>query len=672
MTASANPPDLLQHHAPSREQLIYWLHEASEIEHNLMCCYLYAAFSIKTGDPRWSPAQAQAVAAWSRTITSVAMEEMTHLCLVGNLMNALGGTAHLGRPVFPVDPGPYPAHFVIRLQPFSLATVEHFMFLERPVTSAVHEAAGFEPLRSYQRGSATERISPGARDYATVGQLYATLRQGLDAFAQEHGESALFMGDPALQIDSTQAPLPGVCTVTNLQEAHRALDTIVAQGEGAGDEHVQSHFSRFSRIAQELAAEQARDAAFDAAWPAATNPVMNPPPTPQGKVHVNHPDATALLDFGNALYTASLRCLLQGFAGRGRAAKAPWLSASFALMRGLVPVGQALAERPASDAVAGVNAGLTFTPLRTLSLLAEPGSAAFVSARLKELLERSDSLAQVVGQPGGQALVFAGRERVTAILREHAAKLSDLAAQSAGKLSGASAQPTSLPAMAASISATTPPQADPVETVVGKSITIHFEARRCIHSRHCVLEAPTVFKANTPGEWIYPDTMAVEALVEVAHRCPSGAIRYTPAAGGQAETAPPVNVLRVRENGPYAVSASLQIAGADDGFRATLCRCGQSQRKPWCDGSHGAAKFVASGEPPTGNLDPLAVRDGVLSVQPLRNGPLQVTGNLEICAGTGRAVARVTETRLCRCGQSGNKPFCDGSHLGAGFVADGA
>jgi CDGSH-type Zn-finger protein len=164
----------------------------------------------------------------------------------------------------------------------------------------------------------------------------------------------------------------------------------------------------------------------------------------------------------------------------------------------------------------------------------------------------------------------------------------------------------------------------------------------------------------------------VDALVEVAHRCPSGAIRYTPVAGGQAESAPPVNVLRVRENGPYAVSASLQIAGADDGFRATLCRCGQSQRKPWCDGSHGAAKFVASGEPPTGNLDPLAVRDGVLSVQPLRNGPLQVTGNLEICAGTGRAVARVTETRLCRCGQSGNKPFCDGSHLGAGFVADGA
>jgi hypothetical protein len=42
---------------PSREQLLYWLHEAAEIEHQLMCCYLYAAFSLKRSDPRWTPEQ---------------------------------------------------------------------------------------------------------------------------------------------------------------------------------------------------------------------------------------------------------------------------------------------------------------------------------------------------------------------------------------------------------------------------------------------------------------------------------------------------------------------------------------------------------------------------------------------------------------------------------------
>jgi CDGSH-type Zn-finger protein len=70
--------------------------------------------------------------------------------------------------------------------------------------------------------------------------------------------------------------------------------------------------------------------------------------------------------------------------------------------------------------------------------------------------------------------------------------------------------------------------------------------------------------------------------------------------------------------------------------------------------------------------DALAVRNGPLKVQPLRNGPLHVEGNLEICAGTGRTVARITEARLCRSGQSHNKPFCDLSHVAAQFEADGA
>ncbi|MBC7941117.1 MAG: CDGSH iron-sulfur domain-containing protein [Chitinophagaceae bacterium] len=210
-----------------------------------------------------------------------------------------------------------------------------------------------------------------------------------------------------------------------------------------------------------------------------------------------------------------------------------------------------------------------------------------------------------------------------------------------------------------------------MEWVRGDALSIRFEGGRCIHSRHCVLEAPTVFLANTPGEWIHPDTMAAAALVAVAHNCPSGAIGYRRHDGGPEESAPPVNSLRVRENGPYAVHAELRIAGQDDGFRATLCRCGQSANKPWCDGSHVAAGFQASGEPATGAVDPLAQRDGPLAVIPLKDGPLQVQGSLELCAGTGRTVARTTQTRLCRCGQSRNKPFCDLSHVAAGFQAAG-
>jgi CDGSH-type Zn-finger protein len=65
----------------------------------------------------------------------------------------------------------------------------------------------------------------------------------------------------------------------------------------------------------------------------------------------------------------------------------------------------------------------------------------------------------------------------------------------------------------------------------------------------------------------------------------------------------------------------------------------------------------------------LTVRDGPLQIDPQINGPLRILGNLEITSGTGRMVARVTSTKLCRCGQSANKPFCDGSHAKVGFVA---
>ena len=656
MTADTTPP--------SREQLLYWLHEAAEIEHHLMCCYLYAAFSLKRADPVWTPAQQSAVQSWRRSIMSVVFEEMTHLALVGNLVNALGAGPHMGRPALPVDAGPYPAGFVIRLAPFCAATIEHFKFLERPASEALADAQVFQPARSYQRAVPEGRLSPGPRDYDTVGALYEVLAASLQACAAAQGEAALFIGDPGLQVDASLAPLPGVTAVTDLASALQAIQTIVTQGEGAGSEHADSHFSRFTRIGEELAALTAADTTFEPAWPAANNPVMNAPiHSSDQRVHISEPRIARWLDIGNAMYTTSLRCLLQGFSVRAHAEKATWLSVSFALMRALVPVGEGLAARPASTAVGSPNAGLTFTPLRTLAALPMQGAAALVAERLGQLHRRALEL-PVVPVAGEAAGAWAG---VVDLLAQQQAVLLALAGHEAAAAPSSALSP---PAAASPIAA--PAAAKPViEVVHGRDLSIHFEARRCIHSRHCVLDAPSVFKANTPGEWIYPDTVSAEALVGVAHSCPSGAIRYVRHDGGLPEAAPAVNQLRIRENGPYAVHADLLIAGQPDGYRATLCRCGQSQNKPWCDGSHVPAGFTASGEPKTGAVDPLAVRDGPLQVTPLRNGPLQLQGNLEICAGTGRTVARITEARLCRCGQSKNKPFCDLSHLAAGFEADG-
>lgn len=651
---------------PSREQLLYWLHEAAEIEHHLMCCYLYAVFSLKRDDPRWTAAQRDAVQRWRRSILSVVYEEMTHLALVGNLANALGAGPHMGRPALPVDAGPYPAGFVIRLAPFCAATIEHFKFLERPASEALADAEGFVPPRAYRRAVPEGRLSPGPRDYDTVGELYEVLADSLRVCAAAQGETTLFVGDPALQVDASLAPLPGVAAVTDLASALRAIDTIVTQGEGAGAEHVDSHFSRFTRIGEELASLQADDPAFEPAWPAATNPVMNPPiHSADERVHISEPRIARWLDIGNAMYTTSLRCLIQGFSVRDRGEKATWLSASFALMRALVPVGEGLAARPATGEVGGPHAGLSFTPLRTLAAVPEHGAAALVAERLGQLRQRALELpvTPVAGEsPGAWAGVIDLLGQQQAALLAMTGQVGTVAASPA-----APAQPA-----AGTVAPVAPVAESPVEVVRGRDLTIRFEARRCIHSRHCVMDAPSVFKANTPGEWIHPDNASAEALVAVALSCPSGAIRYARHDGGAEEAAPAVNQLRIRENGPYAVHAPLLIAGKDDGQRATLCRCGQSSNKPWCDGSHGPAGFAATGEPKSGSVEPLAVRDGPLHVTPMRNGPLQVQGNLEICAGTGRTVARVTEARLCRCGQSRNKPFCDLSHLAAGFQADGA
>ena len=204
----------------------------------------------------------------------------------------------------------------------------------------------------------------------------------------------------------------------------------------------------------------------------------------------------------------------------------------------------------------------------------------------------------------------------------------------------------------------------------GKSVTVIFDGKRCIHARYCVLGAPAVFLANVKGPWIKPDGESVENLLHTIRQCPSGALTYRRHDGGPEEKAPAVNLVRIRENGPLSIHGDVALKGKGKLQRANLCRCGASKNTPFCDGSHKQAKFVASGEVPvSADMKPLPKRDGAVNVEPLPDGPLSVSGNLEIVTGTGASIARVTQAILCRCGTSKNKPFCDGSHVAAGFKA---
>jgi CDGSH-type Zn-finger protein/uncharacterized Fe-S cluster protein YjdI len=327
---------------------------------------------------------------------------------------------------------------------------------------------------------------------------------------------------------------------------------------------------------------------------------------------------------------------------------------ALALMRAIVPLAEHAARLPAGPSNPHCNAGMSFTALRDSAPL-PPGWAArlFFTERLHELAQAAAALTQTPRTTKAAAQLQALAQRA-----QHAF------AQLGAPAAVAAAAPTVAPAAQA---AATTQTVDGVEIVAGRDLTLQFEAKRCIHARFCVTGAPQVFLANVQGPWIHPDAMAVERLVDIAHACPSGAIRYVRHDDRPNEQAPPVNLITVREAGPYAFRGDLRLDAQAIGFRATLCRCGASKNKPFCDGSHKDAGFTASGEPPSGRTDMLPVRDGKVAIDPEPNGPLQVRGNVEVVSGTGRVVARVTQARLCRCGASNTKPFCDGSHQRIGF-----
>ncbi len=657
--------------ARHRSQLLMMLSEAAEIEHCLMCCYLYAAFSLKQSEAEELTApEAEAVRRWRKEIIGIATDEMLHLALANNLSIALGGRPHLRRFNFPISPGLFPADVVVELSPLDEGTLDHFIYLERPRDAEERDAAHFEKL-SYQRKGAVGRLMPFADDYATVGELYVSIAESVRVLVDTLGQEQVFVGSRGSQLSPQDFSLPGLRTIRTLDEALQAVSFIVHQGEGSPQNKAGSHFSRFCQIRQEWQALKTQRPSFSPIRPVARNPVMRSPIL-AGRIQIVEEPAVSLLDAGNVCYELMLHVL----AAQAEVGPAPEQAAlrrsvgeqTLCLMHAVADIGGLLTRLPANPNHPGVHAGLTFTVSRTELTFLTPATDSYaLGERYQALGERLRQLAESVPELTRHA---AQMQRYAAFWAQRHQQLAP--AEGAAPAAPAAAAPAPLPA------AVTPAaQAGfkSAEIIAGREAVLVFDSRRCIHSRHCVLGEPQVFIANKPGEWLYPDAATPERLMQVALNCPSGAVSVRGRKDGVEETPPPVNVARIRENGPLAFHADLEISGYPPGdaapFRATLCRCGQSRNKPFCDGSHGAAHFSASGEPETRESAPLALRNGRLRVDPLRNGPLEVSGNLELCAGTGRTVDRLTTVRLCRCGQSANKPFCDGTHAVVEFQADG-
>jgi hypothetical protein len=315
--------------APFREQLLHGLYEAAELEHNLMCTYLYAAFSLKQGEAEGLTAQeADAVERWRRAILDVAIEEMGHVCAVWNITAAIGGAPRFGRTNFPLDPGYLPAGVVVKLAPFNEATLQHFIHLERPEGSGEPDGEGFPLERTFLRAIAAPRLTPMGIDYATVGEFYAALGAGLRGLVAQVDESAAFCGDRALQLSENEIDLGGVRPVVCLKTALAAFDAIVLQGEGAPRDNTESHFAKFVSIRSEYRSLKERNPSFVPAHPAATNPVLRRPPRPEGRVWLEDSRAAAVVDLANAAYGLMLRFIGYSYAISGPAPRRRWSSTS--------------------------------------------------------------------------------------------------------------------------------------------------------------------------------------------------------------------------------------------------------------------------------------------------------------------------------------------------------
>ncbi len=313
------------------------LQSAIALEHATLPPYFCALYSIRFGTNTESV----------EIVKSVFIEEMLHLVLAANVLNAVGGSPVLDGPGFVPDYPAYLPHsnnaFLVSLAPFAQETVETFMRIERPG----------------ERHADSE-----AEAYETIGQFYRAIEEGLKMLTSTLGHDAVFTGDPERQISPAMLGFSGdrrVVDVHNLATALLAIDEIEEQGEGLKHRQVWdgdrdmfhpereevAHYFRFAEIMQgrtyvrgDSPKSGPSGASFDVDWssayPMRPNPKMDDYPA-------DSPIRAAMVEF-NALYFEMLRTLHRALNG-----DRPALSLAISMMMDLRTMAQALMEMPSGD-----------------------------------------------------------------------------------------------------------------------------------------------------------------------------------------------------------------------------------------------------------------------------------------------------------------------------------
>ena len=412
-----------------RQELIYLLVEAAELEHSVCCTYLFAAFSLKNGSEEGlTPVQAQAVASWRKAIIEVAVQEMVHLALVNNLLTAIGAAPHLGKPNLPVR-SRYAPEIELSLTPFDEVTLERFLYIERPEGMDIAGMARDFAISLVPPPVETiATILPAPRAFSSVGALYRGIEAGFRALAARRGEERLFNGPPRAQITQRYFRFPELIPVTGLASAVRAIETIVEEGEGARGHWQDSHFGRFVTIRDQYRALRAQDQGFAPARPVLDNPYARPPLEAAGDGlppinPIDDPLAIRVGDLFDACYEAMLYMLARFFGHSGESEEelqtlaTTAINAMFMLVE---PLGSLLTTLPAGSRFPGRTAGPDFALGRPVLVLPHKRAAwSNIQERLLELASYCGDLTSQAGAPAALDEIRRNLETLAAALAPH-------------------------------------------------------------------------------------------------------------------------------------------------------------------------------------------------------------------------------------------------------------
>jgi Ferritin-like len=346
-----------------REDLWWLLSEACQLEHMIMCQYLFAEWTLKDESDGLTDEQSGAIERWRGVLRGIAIEEMLHLALVANVMSSIGAAPYFGRPNFPQRSGYFPASIQLDLMPFGERALKHFLFLERPEGMEREDADGFVPTAPRRDPLSESDAMPRGQEFLTVGHLYRGIEDGLTRLTHELGERALFVGSPRAQATPNLFQWPQVVAVTDLDSALRAVAEIIEQGEGARGHWKDAHYGRFLKVWDEYHALRAADPEFDPARPVVAAFTRQPFDLHNPVTVITNPEAHRVAEITTIAYEVLLHLLTRFFTHTDETDGQLGLliSVAFDLMGDIIrPLGHALTQLPVGPAAEGRNAGFAF------------------------------------------------------------------------------------------------------------------------------------------------------------------------------------------------------------------------------------------------------------------------------------------------------------------------